>query len=400
MAFLDGEPLKQVGSAGEVGPGSFFVDRLTNALVIGSDPRGRLVEASNLRLAMSIRSPGTVVRGIGFRHYATPSPDLGAVQGYTSDLRFENNVFKDNAASGVALIGSNIRFVHNTADRNGQLGVRTNDSDGLLLEGNHVLRNNAELFHPWTAAGGVKIAASEGVRAKGNLVEDNHGHGLWVDVYSRDVIYDRNLARNNGQAGVFFELSVGAKIVNNTSVSNRVGIEVSESSDVQVWNNTMVSNVESFSFYTAGRVACPTGLVSRNNIVSHGPGSTWPAPLVVADISQKCRLGANLDHDAYWRQDHLGVVRWFADWANWPAGKFQPKTFTEFRQGSGQEAHGIGIDGGSTDPFVEQSAGGLYRLRSDSPARGKGAPAPADIAELLGVPAGVPLDMGALSSPA
>jgi hypothetical protein len=71
MVFLDGIPLEQTASL-PVAEGQFYVDTSMNQLYIGSDPRRGTVEAAALRRAIHVGSgaKGTVIRGLGFAHYA------------------------------------------------------------------------------------------------------------------------------------------------------------------------------------------------------------------------------------------------------------------------------------------------------------------------------------------
>jgi len=104
MVFVDGAPLRQVGSRTDVVPGTFFVDDAAQALVVGDDPTGRRVEVSVRNEALNVRSEGSVVRGIGFRHYATHISRLGAVKAGAAGITFENDVFQDNAAAGLSVM--------------------------------------------------------------------------------------------------------------------------------------------------------------------------------------------------------------------------------------------------------------------------------------------------------
>src|SRR4029079_14564274 len=50
--FIDGAPLRQVLSRGEVGPGTFYVEQGAGQLFLGDDPAGRNVSVANLDSAV------------------------------------------------------------------------------------------------------------------------------------------------------------------------------------------------------------------------------------------------------------------------------------------------------------------------------------------------------------
>ena len=72
QVFYDGAPLRQVQSSSAVTIGTFFVDAAAQSLVLGTDPTGHLVESTRYEKAVQFNqaASGSIVRGIGFRHYA------------------------------------------------------------------------------------------------------------------------------------------------------------------------------------------------------------------------------------------------------------------------------------------------------------------------------------------
>ncbi|MFC7663574.1 hypothetical protein ACFQWF_13935 [Methylorubrum suomiense] len=70
--FLDGEPLRRVGSRDGLGPGRFWFELMSSRLVIADDPTGRTVEASTLATAFQSRSPDVRIRGLVIEKYSSP----------------------------------------------------------------------------------------------------------------------------------------------------------------------------------------------------------------------------------------------------------------------------------------------------------------------------------------
>ena len=91
-----------------------------------------------------------------------------------------------------------------------------------------------------------------------------------------------------------FEISDDAIIAGNISTDNEAGLQIGESSDVQVWNNTVVNNEYAFSGYQGIR-AQPVNIQVRNNILGAGPTSTRPV-LINFDVDEHPQLaGHGLD---------------------------------------------------------------------------------------------------------
>jgi nitrous oxidase accessory protein NosD len=397
MVFIDGRPLREVGSRGAVASGTFFLDRAADRLYVGSDPAGHQVEASVRGVGLNVRAAGSVIRGLGFRGYGTSPELLGAVQGYADDLTFDNNVFEHNAAGGTALIGSRITYRHNTARDNGQIGVVASRTNNLVFSGNHLDGNNTERFYGAAAAGGFKLGDADNVTISENLAEDNAGHGLWADIQSYNVNFLENIARRNGAAGIFFEWSRRAVIASNVTAQNSQGLLISESSDVEIWNNTIADNGRTLEIYGNVRVPLPKNITVRNNIISHGPRSHWPAVVVVSDVTftnSGFLMNVTTDHNAYYRSS-TSRAQFLVEWANWPIGTLHTFALADYRQKVGGDRNGIATDNTPTDPYVVDTARGNYERPAGSPAIGKGQPLPDHIANLLGLMGGVPVDIGA-----
>lgn len=104
------------------------------------------------------------------------------------------------------------------------------------------------------------------------------------------------------------------------------------------------------------------------------------------------------DHNAYYRKSSSNpksVITWSLG-----AGKcsVKYKSLAAFKSATGFEANGLEINNVTTNPFFVDAASGDYRLKPGSPAIGRGEPLPADIASAIGLPTGVPVDLGALQS--
>jgi hypothetical protein len=395
--FLDGRPLTQVGRRSDVGPGSFFVDEAADTLWMGDDPSGRTVEASVRADGLTIKSNGTVVRGLGFRHYATPVARLGAVKAQGNDITIEDCVFTQNAASGLDVRGDDVRVVSSTAIDNGQLGMRATDAHRLTVENSLLRRNNVERFSAIAASGGIKIAESDGVVLRHNLAEDNLSHGLWLDLSSDDAAVVRNISRRNLRGGIIIEMSVRPIIASNSSVDNEAGVIVSETSNAQVWNNALVENQISAHIVDGRRAPLPVDIALHNNIVSSSVASSRPL-VIVDDVNQR-RSGWDMrvttDRNAYYRKSTV-FTPYLMSWANYPSGKLVLRSLPDVQARVGQDRTSNIVDNAQSDPNVDDVEAGRYGLPAGNVLGAAGVPLPPAVAAALGAPAGLPVPVGIL----
>ena len=397
MVFVDDVPLAQVGSRAAVVPGTFFVDDLGHTLVIGDDPTGHLVEVATRSEALNVKSEGSVVRGIGFQHYATHISRLGAVKARAAGITFENDWFVDNAAAGLSVMASDVRVRSITATGNGQLGMRGDSADRLRVEDSLFRGNNRERFSAMAASGGIKVANSDGVVLRDNLAEDNLAHGLWFDLGSDSGTIVRNVSRRNTAAGIIIEMSVGEVVASNVTADNHTGIIISETSSAEVWNNTILGGERSFYIVDGRREPLPVDITLRNNVVS--PRYTGSRPALIVDDVNMQRSGADMrvtsDRNAYYRRSTVDIP-YLAAWSNYPTSKWVMKTLAEVQSKTGQELTTRITENSPTNPYVADAASGRYGLPAGSSLATAGVPLPSAVAAALGMPAGSPVPIGVL----
>ncbi len=409
MVFVDGDPLAQVGSVGEVGPGEFFADYGANRLYIGSDPTGRLVEAAAHPRALRANTgaAGTVIRGLGVMHYGGGRFE-GALQCDNSATLFENNTVAWNAGKGTAIYNSTDAVVRgNTFLYNGQMGLAAWRADGLVVEYNRFAGNNQEQFirgGDVAEAAGSKLTEIELLVVRDNIFEENLATGLWLDVSILDATVVGNVARNNSRSGLFFEISSAAVIASNVCTGNGTGILVSNAADVDVYNNTLVGNAEHLSVIDDSRVNgdpvityVTDDVVIKNNILSDGDGGqeafVFARDYNSSPIKDADDMIESIDHNAYHRSDAAVPASLFEWWRGTTRLLFSD--LDAFRQSTGEESNGLVFDDVVPDPFFEDAAGGNYRLQATSPAIGAGDALPQDVADAIGVATGGPVDLGA-----
>lgn len=242
--FLDGEPLRRVGSRDGLGPGRFWFELMSSRLVIADDPTGRTVEASTLTTAFQSRSPDVRIRGLVIEKYSSP-PQIGAIRGDQAvGWRVERTEIRFNMGLGVS-VGTDGVVRESVIHHNGQLGGAAH---GLRVrfENNRIFENNTAAFDPGWEAGGLKITESRGVTVRGNHVYRNDGPGIWCDIDCRDAVIEDNTVEFNRGAGIFYEISFDALVRRNTLRFNGVNnapwywdadIQVAASQGVEVADN-------------------------------------------------------------------------------------------------------------------------------------------------------------------
>jgi len=238
QVFIDGSPLQQVGSAGEVTANSFFVDYGSRTLRIGRSPSGHDVRASDKTQAIYTTAAGVKLQGFGVRRYATQLSDSGTVRIGNAASLVQNLVITDNAMLGLSVRNDNNRVENVTVSRNGQLGIGANASYGLRIADSVVEGNNTQHFKSAPVAGGVKITRARGVSIIHNNVSNNiDSTGIWCDESCYDIDVASNTVSGNGAAGLELELSDTAIVANNQLVGNHVGALIFDTGNVRLYNN-------------------------------------------------------------------------------------------------------------------------------------------------------------------
>ncbi len=245
QVWVDSTAQRQVSSSQEVTAGTFYADYANKRLVLGTAPTGKTVRASDLTIAIAVQAPDVVLRGFGVRRYAVAVPDMGAIRVDAPGVRavIENVAITDNATGGLSVSSANATVHRITSTRNGLLGVHSVYADGMLAGRMQVTYNNLEHFNAGPVAGGMKIGRSRSVSILNSRFAYNEGVGLWCDEECESFRVISTVSRSNAGTGIVFELSSGATMVNNRVLDNGyAGIEVHNSGQVAMWNNTVAGS--------------------------------------------------------------------------------------------------------------------------------------------------------------
>jgi parallel beta-helix repeat protein len=278
MVFVDGRFLQAVSREGEVNENSYYIDYDAKQVYIGIDPSHRLVEitAFNFGLRRIIGEchdkksdhKGPVIRGITFTQYAYCALEVEGKEpeGISPEAEHGKDVVGTTLehctltfCSRVAayLRGDRLTLRHCKVSDTSTEGIYIIGSSDVLLEKNIFSRNNIERITGYYPAAVKVFNQSYRVTCEDNLVIDlPYSNGIWYDVGEVDGRFVNNWIEGVGDAhrtfddkrpypsqnGFFFEISKGAICAGNVFVNCDQGIFVLNSSNVQLYQNTMVNS--------------------------------------------------------------------------------------------------------------------------------------------------------------
>ncbi len=455
MVFVDGVAQTQVTALDQVRPGTFYVDRARGQLFVGTNPAGRLVEATRYAIAMrlvrwpSSSAAGTELHGLGFRRYGShqrpasgcPNPAQVVVNGgdrsYPMNVAIRDSTFFHSAGAGLGIYSAGGTSISNSSFiDNGFNGLQVDKASAMRVQGVELARNNREgfLYLGTADAGqtaGAKFSATLDLVVSDSVVSGNRGTGLWCDLGCDGVSFVRNRVHGNAKHGLYIEVSRNAVVASNLSYDNgHNGVQV-KGEAVKVFNNTLVGNNQNIAVYEDGRVpvgqpyACSgdpgwstifptTKKVSIwNNLSVDATGShrneydldpstvtfiaTHPCDPVRKDPEQ---MLDGLDYDLYVRsagRPALRLVGWQG--STWGATNAFA-SLSLFRAAvPSMEVHGGAVDGIDLGQVFVDRARGDFTLVPGSPALARGRPLTSAEAAAIGVSPFVAVDVGALAAP-
>jgi hypothetical protein len=422
MAFVDGDPLKEVGSVAELEAEtepSFCVDYDSAQIFLnlqGLAPDGHIIEAAKQTVAMKIGASGAIVRGLGFAHYASyVNPSYsgrtvagshewamvigGSVSG-ADHLTFEKNTFAFSAGNGLMVTKPNAKVVDNIMIYNGQAGMQGNRMDDSLIAGNIVRFNNFEHFNFAPEAAGIKVCHTSNLKVEGNLFYNNYSSGLWLDEWDYNASVINNKAVNNANKGLYFEISGLALFAGNLIAENSIGLTVMGSSDVRIYNNTFSANGTNLLIGDDSRESNPTNYPDAWELgITFNTYNTE----VVNNLFSECKAGgtnlftvrdytkntpragmdmiSTIDYNGYFRTNAnapKNLVEW---WDSGAANYFL--TFASYQAATSQDANSIQFENLLQNPFFADRDD--YALLPDSPALSRGKALPEDVAKALNI---------------
>jgi hypothetical protein len=184
-----------------------------------------------------------------------------------------------------------------------QYGFGGNNSTGVTIQNNEIDHNDVCRCYPGDGAAS-KLVYTTNYSVIGNYFHDNGNHDVWFDTGNTGVLIDGNTMTMTGlfDKPVLMEANDGTAIIRNNTItisSNaQVGIQVNNSSNEQIYNNT-ITNASTLGgaigihiFYNAARIGSDT----TNNSIHDNMVTLQQSTAIIAQVS--CS-GVN-DCSPYW----------------------------------------------------------------------------------------------------
>jgi parallel beta-helix repeat protein len=200
------------------------------------------------------------VRGLRITNYVPPNL-TGAVDGVDSqgwvveDNEIDHNSNGSARAYGL-FIGSNWTVRNNKIHHNGWIGITGWECVDNVIEGNEVYANPGTSFTDTIGdTGNIKLYGCGNIVVRNNYVHDSPRFGIWFDRSRPNITIENNRVVNHGEAGIWYEVSYRGTIrgnrVENAGYLSRYsggwlrggGIQITNSPDVSVLNNTVSSSL-------------------------------------------------------------------------------------------------------------------------------------------------------------
>lgn len=265
--------------------GTYCEDYPNNTIYLADNPTGHTVEQAVAPSIIQVCQPncsnGVQIQDFVIEKAANPS-EMGAVDAEgTNNWLVLGNEVRLNHGVGIEVDGATIQA--NYSHHNGQSGIEgtcapfpagsqnptaclPDATRQLQILDNELAFNNTLKFSAQFGAGGGKWAATRNMVVRGNNVHDNLGPGLWCDITCYNATFEYNTLTNNvlnktnpnvgdgAGGGIIYEVSHKGFIRNNTFYGNgpdptlgndgfglSADIIIAESTNVQVYNNTLLS---------------------------------------------------------------------------------------------------------------------------------------------------------------
>jgi parallel beta-helix repeat protein len=257
--FINDEPLQQKGSIQSLDANSFHHDKVNGQLYIKRDPAtaGNIEAAAVEQILINTAGVNAVVRNV-----ILTQAKIGAFSAVP--MKWEDCQFDKNALSGYhGLSHPGVTEVFQCTFNNN--GFKGYEGRRCVVSKSELAFNNFKGYRiAWDAAG-AKVITTPTTTAydplisktefSGNYVHNNYSNGIWYDMHITGGVPRWNVVTDNQGIGIFYEVSMGGRITGNIALNNGVDIQVSNSKDTFVYNNTVSPKANAIVFKTTNRLS-------------------------------------------------------------------------------------------------------------------------------------------------
>jgi hypothetical protein len=254
LLFVDGVPLRQVLTYGELTPGTFCVDEAANRLyvlpVAPDEFLSSTVEVSVRPRGLFVQtSRNVIVDGLTIQHVAAPFQGGAFMVNDGDSVRILNTVARWNNHKGFTTWNMDGLTIRNLkANDNAHGGFGFGKTRKLHVENIEGSRNNwrgvETGFVGWDLAG-TKSMWIHDVYIKGLVTNDNFTRGFWVDNDIARVLVENPVIRNNRHNGMFLEVVQGPLVFVNADIdANDQGISFGNVTNFALLDSVVNDSVE------------------------------------------------------------------------------------------------------------------------------------------------------------
>ena len=268
------------------------------------------------------------ISGLTIQNYGNPAQH-GVIDTGGSGWKVIGNEIRFNAGAAINIRGDGYLIEGNHIHHNEQIGILGRGAGGRVINNEIAFNNPNDRFEMDWEAGGTKFLHSTNLYIAYNLVHDNHGAGLWTDLNNYQTVFEHNTVRDNYGPGILHEISYDAVIRNNIVTNNAHqfyvgGILVANSSNVEVYDNTVTGNDGGIVGIQDDRGSGPrgefatTGLNVHDNTIAYTTGWTGVRVNSGTNVTQTGTITfnhntyttANITRPFFWDNNEQTIQQW------------------------------------------------------------------------------------------
>lgn len=252
LVFVNGVPMTEVMTYGELRPGTFYVNEGSNVMDIAPPPGTNMssakVETAVRRQILNISGRSNVVlRGMVLEHAATCINQSGSVISSSSNVLVDKVQAVWNNWGGLEIDNSrNVTVQNSIASHNGGVGFQGNQLTNARYNYNESDYNNWRgaqgALYDW-GMGGIKLMLTRSATINDHYSYRNQAQGIWFDTDNQNAVISNSTSSQNVLAAVQLERNEGPVTLENSKLcSSGLGVNVLTVEKLSIKNNLFYNN--------------------------------------------------------------------------------------------------------------------------------------------------------------